>query len=317
MSIARASPTDVPARHCAALEQLEELSRRPDLATTKAELVERLKAELNLASSGRSKSLCIGAHIVVKAIDARAGKTGQRIPNTVLSLRRLGEFDDRPVIGAAVRSDGVDWFCMNSTFITQVSHSSNHLSTERVRGSFLGTDVANELVAADGTSSRKLAKTVSNLSALYAWHRTFDWQVNLSRIVEATQGRTSLREAFQLDDDDKAAICENLKATTAAAAGQRYSVAWKALDAAIQAVSAEVIAAASASTDPKSRGDRIEEVVVGACSALEEVSGTSGGHALKDLRYGDGGKVLLMRTPTPQFDLLKATHYVRTVLNGP
>ncbi len=276
------------------LEELGRFAGRPDLPKTKAALAAAVRSHLGLETPTRSKSLCIGPHLVVKVLDAGGTPAGIRPPNAILSLRTLAKYDDRPVVAAAVRPSAIDWFCINSSFISRASHSSHRLSSECVRGTFLGTDVATEVAMVDADGSCRVTNTAVNLARLFEWHVRSTWKENLTRIVEATQSATTVHRPFKLTEDELLALRDNLSGPARHALLSRYASARTHLDGCVRAIAEDILDAASATSDPKGRGDRVESLVVAACSEVEGISGASGGHSLEDLRYDADGAALLI-----------------------
>lgn len=61
--------------------------------------------------------------------------------NTVLGLSALQKYDDRPFIVCLVIKDENILLLANSTFLRKVSHSSQQLRVDNIRGSFNGSDI--------------------------------------------------------------------------------------------------------------------------------------------------------------------------------
>ena len=65
--------------------------------------------------------------------------------NTVLSLSALQKYDDKPFIVCIVTPDTNYMMLANSTFLKKISHSSQELRVDNIRGSFNGSDIMIEL----------------------------------------------------------------------------------------------------------------------------------------------------------------------------
>ena len=98
--------------------------------------------------------------------------------NCVVSLATLQKFDDRPFLVILLQPTGVQTFLANSTLIRKVSHSSQKLRLDSIRGTILGHDIAREL---DGVSNEP-----AHFTELFETHQGFAWTENLARIVDAT-----------------------------------------------------------------------------------------------------------------------------------
>lgn len=103
---------------------------------------------------------------------------GPSLPNCILSLSALQKYDHKPFYVCATGRGGTYLLLANSTFLKKVSHSSQALRTDNIRGTFLGSDI---LRAYDG-----IENTPENFPLLFEIHQQFTWEENLARLVEAT-----------------------------------------------------------------------------------------------------------------------------------
>lgn len=113
--------------------------------------------------------------------------------NTVLALSKLQKYDNIPFFVVLVRGKQDNkLFLANSSLLQKISHSSQGLSMDNIRGSFNGSDII------------KMYNTTPNDSVhfeqLFAIHQGFMWSDNLERLVEATSHIKPLREKFNPDD---------------------------------------------------------------------------------------------------------------------
>lgn len=120
--------------------------------------------------------------------------------NTVLSLSNLRKYDDRPFIVCLVTP--AKNFCLlaNSTFLKKISHSSQDLRVDNIRGSFNGSDIVR--------SFEGIENTAGNLTRLYHIHAAIGFEENLPRLVEATNNISPSGSKFPVDDARKEAILE-------------------------------------------------------------------------------------------------------------
>ena len=99
--------------------------------------------------------------------------------NTVLSLSKLEKYDHIPFFVVLVVGCNVNRvFLANSTFIAKVSHSSQDLAMDKIRGSINGGDILKEY--------NGLPNIPENFEDLFAIHHGLTWEDNFARIVEAT-----------------------------------------------------------------------------------------------------------------------------------
>ena len=98
--------------------------------------------------------------------------------NTVLSLSNLHKVDDRPFFVCLVTPRNNYLLLANSTFLRKISHSSQDLRQNNIRGSFNGSDIMRDFEG--------IANAPSNFDRLYSIHEGIGFDGNLLRLVEAT-----------------------------------------------------------------------------------------------------------------------------------
>jgi len=98
--------------------------------------------------------------------------------NTVLSLSNLQKFDDRPFLVCLITPAANHVLLANTTLLRKISHSSQELREDNIKGSFNGSDIFRDL---DG-----IPNGPTNLSRLFAIHAEIGFDGNLPRLVEAT-----------------------------------------------------------------------------------------------------------------------------------
>ncbi|MDY6352327.1 MAG: hypothetical protein SPL57_04730 [Lachnospiraceae bacterium] len=102
----------------------------------------------------------------------------KRMSNTVLSLSALQKYDGEPFIVCVVTPDTNYLMLANSTFLKKISHSSQELRIDNIRGSFNGSDIMLEYDSIDNAPN--------NFQKLFAYHAGLSFQDNLERLVEST-----------------------------------------------------------------------------------------------------------------------------------
>lgn len=100
--------------------------------------------------------------------------------NTVLSLSALQKYDDRPFLVCIVTPKENYLLLANTTFLSKISHSSQELRLDNIKGSFNGSDIMKQI--------SKLENHPDNFEVLFAMHQGFTFEDNLSRLVESTNG---------------------------------------------------------------------------------------------------------------------------------
>lgn len=116
--------------------------------------------------------------------------------NVVLSLSKLEKYDHIPCFVVLVKKnlDNVIYM-INTTLLDKISHSSQELRVDNIRGSFLGSNIRKELPEIGKVNAPK------DFDELFAYHEGFTWQENIERLVERTNnikpniGRAELSEA--------------------------------------------------------------------------------------------------------------------------
>lgn len=98
--------------------------------------------------------------------------------NTVLGLATLRRYDQIPFVVRIVRSSNIELLLSNATFLRKISHSSQQLRQNNIRGSFLGHDILREYEG--------ITNIPQNFERLFLIHKEFTWDENLIRLVEAT-----------------------------------------------------------------------------------------------------------------------------------
>lgn len=112
--------------------------------------------------------------------------------NTVLSLSNLRKYDNRPFIVCLVTP--TQNFCLiaNTTFLKKISHSSQKLRENNIRGSFNGSDIMQDFKDIENTSD--------NIPQLFAIHAEIGFEGNLPRLVEATNNISPSGSKFHVDE---------------------------------------------------------------------------------------------------------------------
>lgn len=102
----------------------------------------------------------------------------KRMSNTVLSLSALQKYDDEPFIVCVVTPETNHMMLANSTFLKKISHSSQELRVDNIRGSFNGSDIMLDFDSMENEPD--------NFQRLFAYHAGLSFQDNLERLVEST-----------------------------------------------------------------------------------------------------------------------------------
>ncbi len=107
-----------------------------------------------------------------------SSSNSQSFSNTVLSLSKLQKVDDRPFLVCLVAPSRNHILLSNTTFLKKISHSSQELRENNIRGSFNGSDIMREF---EGIENKP-----ENIERLFNIHAEIGFEGNLVRLVEAT-----------------------------------------------------------------------------------------------------------------------------------
>ncbi len=124
--------------------------------------------------------------------------SGSSFSNVVLSLSSLRRYDDIPFVVCIVRPQTVEFLLANATFLKKISHSSQQLRNDNVRGSFLGHDILR--------AYEEIANVAENFEKLFLIHQEFSWEENLLRLVDATNAIAPTGVRFKPTDEEIANI---------------------------------------------------------------------------------------------------------------
>lgn len=125
----------------------------------------------------------------------------QNFGNTVLSLSNLRKYDDRPFIVCLVTPKKNFCFIANSTFLKKISHSSQALRENNIRGSFNGSDIVRTFEGVENITE--------NIGRLFDIHAVIGFEGNLARLVESTNNISPSGAKFAIDDIGVANILDS------------------------------------------------------------------------------------------------------------
>jgi len=165
-----------------AIKQLIAFLRKHDGINDKAKLTKLASAQFSLT---KDRSVYYCDNFAVRFSSAASKNFG----NTVLSLSNLHKFDDRPFIVCLLTPTYNYTYLANSTFLKKISHSSQELRENNIRGSFNGSDIMRELEG--------IANTPENIETLFNIHSGLGFEGNLPRLVEATNNISPSGKKFK------------------------------------------------------------------------------------------------------------------------
>ena len=113
----------------------------------------------------------------------------------MLSLSNLQKYDELPFIVCLVTPQKNFIYLANSTFLQKISHSSQELREDNIRGSFNGSDISKEF--------NGISNSPEHFEDLFAIHEEIGFSGNLVRLVEATTGISPSGKKFELTPEDE------------------------------------------------------------------------------------------------------------------
>lgn len=233
---------------------LIELIRKQDGINDKARLA-RVVAETFGLTKDRSVYYCADYAIRFNSSASR------NFGNTVLSLSNLRKYDDRPFIVCLVTP--AQNFCLiaNTTFLKKISHSSQELRTNNIRGSFNGSDIMREF--------EEIENCAENIARLFDIHAEIGFQDNLPRLVDATNDISPSGVKFGVGNVDRINILSSPSRAIRFATSQDASTLKSELDAKVAKYKNEILLAALIE-NVNVRGRIIEYLIAGDDDGLRQ-----------------------------------------------
>lgn len=142
--------------------------------------------------------------------------------NTVLSLSILQKYDELPFIVCLVTPKENKLFLANSTFLNKISHSSQELRENNIKGSFNGSDIVKEF--------QGLYNSYENFDDLLAIHAEIEFAGNLPRLVENTSGIVGTGSRFKPTKIQKNNIFSSIKHSISFYCKTEYKILKQELD---------------------------------------------------------------------------------------
>ncbi|NLF09936.1 MAG: hypothetical protein GX594_18450 [Pirellulaceae bacterium] len=235
-----------------ALQKLLAIIKENDGINDKARLA-RIVFDAFRLTKDRSVYYCVDFAIRFSSSATRAAG------NTVASLSRLQKYDDRPFVVCLVTEKVNHCFLANSTFLKKISHSSQQLRENNIRGSFNISDIVQEFEG--------VANTPVNLGRLFAIHAGIGFEGNLARLVEATNNISPTGAKFTVRDADKKVILAAPQRAERFIASEDCAILKAELDARVDKFQSEILVAALIE-NVNVRGRLIEYLIAGEDEAL-------------------------------------------------
>lgn len=156
--------------------------------------------------------------------------------NTVLALSALHGYDHIPFIVCLVTPARNYLMLANTTFLKKISHSSQKLRRDNIKGSFNGSDIMREF---EGVKN-----IPANFEFLYNSHENYTFEENLDRLVEATNNIAPTGRKFMPTESQVECIRESVDRAVSFLRSEEYEILNDDLNDRVRAVESEIAIAA-------------------------------------------------------------------------
>lgn len=180
--------------------------------------------------------------------------------NTVLALSALHRYDDIPFIVCLVTPAQNYLMLANTTFLKKISHSSQELRRDNIKGSFNGSDIMRTFEGVENTPE--------NFEFLYNSHENYTFEENLDRLVEATNHIAPTGKRFLPTETQVECIRASVDRAISFLHSEEYEILSRDLNKRVQAVESEI--AIAAFIDNVNLRGRIIEYLITAEDDLKE-----------------------------------------------
>ena len=154
-------------------------------------------------------------------------------------------------------------YCLiaNTTFLKKISHSSQELRENNIRGSFNGSDIVREFEG--------ICNSAENIARLYAIHADIGFEGNLPRLVEATNNISPSGTKYRVCDTTSTTILAAPKRAKRFVVSEEFTVLKAELDMQVEKFKTEILLAALIE-NVNVRGRIIEYLIAGEDESLRQ-----------------------------------------------
>lgn len=213
----------------------------------KAKMIKLVKEEFNLT---KERSVYFNDSFAIRF----SYSNSNGFSNTVISLSNLRKYDEIPFIVCLVTPVENILYLANTTFISKVSHSSQELRVDNIRGSINGSDIVK--------SFEGIENAPDNFERLFNIHSSIEFKDNLIRLVEATNNISPSGRKFVIINSTKETILEAPTRATNFVNSPEFTTLKEDLDSRVNEYYDEILIA-SFIENVKLRGMLIEYLIVG------------------------------------------------------
>lgn len=152
----------------------------------KSQLATLVQTEFRLI---HDRSIYSSDHFAIRFNESRSNS----FSNTVISLSALQKYDHIPFIVCLVTPQKNVLYLANTTFLLKVSHSSQELRLDNIRGSINGSDIAKVF--------NDLPNSPEYFDDLFSIHAELGFSENLHRLVETTNNISPSGKKFVVENN--------------------------------------------------------------------------------------------------------------------
>ena len=156
--------------------------------------------------------------------------------NVVLALSKLQKHDSVPFIVCLVTPSKNYMFLTNTTFLQKISHSSQALRVDNIKGSFLGSNIMRTFEG--------IKNAPENFEFLFTSHENYSFDENLIRLVEATNQIAPIGKRFMPSELQMTCIKNSVERAIKFLASTEYNVLKEDLNNRVRSVECAITIAA-------------------------------------------------------------------------
>ena len=211
------------------IEKLADFISSRNGIADKSRLASSVQQAFNLV---KERSVFYGEWFAIRFCTAAS----RNFSNTVLALSALHRYDDIPFIVCLVTPMQNYLLLANTTFLRKISHSSQELRQDNIKGSFNGSDIMREF---EGVSN-----IPRNFEFLFTSHENYTFEENLDRLVEATNNSAPTGKRFVPSELQTECIRESVDRAISFLCSDEYEILNEDLNSRVRAVESEIAIAA-------------------------------------------------------------------------
>lgn len=186
---------------------------------------------------------------------------GMSFSNTVLSLSNLKKVDHLPFLVCLVTPSENHLFLANTTMLRKISHSSQQLRFDNIKGSFNGSDIRRDFEG--------IQNIPTNIERLFDIHSSIGFEGNLVRLVEETNNISPTGHKYEVSDVSRLSIMAAPERAIRFVASPDAGTLKRELDEKVDQYSKEIVLAALIE-NVNVRGRVIEYLIAGEDDALRQ-----------------------------------------------